>query len=93
MQLSGPLARDCAAFGLALKLLTFAPTGAIVALRPPAAYPNPGRRAQLGLSLHLDSGRAFSLYGLLRIVLRRSGTLYDWLSEHCLADSPTVLST
>ncbi len=74
---------------LALKLLTFAPTGAIVAA------------ATCGLPETLGGGRiwdhrytwirdaAFSLYGLLRIGFTEEAAAFmEWLSEHPLADSP-----
>ena len=67
MHLHGPLARDGTPLGLTLKLLTFEPTGAIVAAPTMGLPEGIGGRAQLGLPLHLIRDGIHSLYGLLRI--------------------------
>ncbi len=73
---------------LALKLLTFAPTGAIVAAVTCGLPETVGGERNWDYRYTWIRDAAFSLYGLLRIGFTEEAAHFmDWLSEHCLADS------
>ena len=50
---------------MTLKLMTYAPTGGLVAAPTAGAARAGGRRAELGLPVHLDRDGSFSIYALL----------------------------
>ena len=69
---------------LVLKLLTYEPTGAIVAA-PTCSLPERiGGERNPGLPLHLAQGCAFTLYGLLRIGFSEEAEAFmGWLQMRC----------
>jgi len=74
---------------LALKLLTFAPTGAIVAAATCGLPETLGGERNWDYRYTWIRDAAFSLYGLLRIGFTEEAAAFmEWLSEHCLANSP-----
>ena len=74
---------------LALKLLTFAPTGAIVAAATCGLPETLGGERNWDYRYTWIRDAAFSLYGLLRIGFTEEAAAFmEWLSEHPLADSP-----